>query len=202
MRTLNHLRLIVFGLVICAWAGNPCRGQESGFRVPELEPLSASRYLKPGVLLGLLDQADVLIDSENELSERTERALTLGIDYRHEHCIPALLAVIRNEHEPHSLRQTCVRALSAINDPQVIDHLIELIPKGLIGRQSNHQLVLVTGVSFGVIDPPQPDIYGASASEIQDKWRSWWKENRGRILLRSYYAFHSYPSDLISSKRD
>jgi hypothetical protein len=137
-----------------------------------------------------------LIDPRNEEAERDSRAALLGEKFRHRYCIPALLAVLRDRSEPHGLRQRCLQSISAINDARVVDYLVELIPEEVLGSRANENLMMITGVSVGIINLMKPDPGGAFRRTLQDRWRRWWKHNRDKVALKN----NSLASDALFYK--
>ncbi len=148
-------------------------------------PPAANRELDPETLKRIVELSDVLIDKRSNSGERWKAANRFGRDLAHKYAIPALVLVLRDPTDNERVRQKCVIALSRIRDERVVDYLIEaILDRNVnVATQAEVQLRMLTGQRFEP-DFKLPPAGTEARRKHQDRWRAWWGENRGRVVLR------------------
>lgn len=164
-------------------------GQESGNLQDRSSQSSrrpqADRRLTEQEATEILTLSDSLIDSRTHWIDRKRAARRLGLDLGHKHCIPALLAVLRDQKDTFRVRQGCVLALSWIADRRVVDFLIEALldPERNVAIQAHVQLQKLTGQPFQ-LDEYDPDPKSEMRKRHYQQWRQWWELHRDEANIK------------------
>lgn len=154
--------------------------------------LSAHRELTVKQKDCILRMGDQLLNQQNR--SRWKLASWLG-NMGHAYCIPALLAVLRDETEDALLRADCVRALSRIADKRVVHPIIEALgdPNDDVAQAAYEQLRQIcvpTALQAKVPQPPgtEPHIGWGDVlerrQEYRQKWLGWWEKHREELQFR------------------
>lgn len=150
----------------------------------------------------ILRVANLLIDKQSRWGDRDGAAHWLG-EMGHAYCMPALIAVLRDERDKSRVRLRCVLSLAHIADKRVVDVLIDAIADGDldVARTAWGQLdkLLSFGNGFELTDIPHPGIGPGhwdkdlqSRKELQKKYREWWNKHRDRVKLNRSATFFAF----------
>lgn len=153
--------------------------------------IEADRPLDESDRTFILSLADYLVDKRNEWGDRRYAAELLGL-FGHRYGIPALMAVVRDEHDVRMVRQEATESLSKILDKRVVRCLIgdglgsdspavqlqawEDLPQMVGGPEELYS----TSYRTSYKPPPKNE---DELKKYLDVWIKWWEKHRDKAKL-------------------
>jgi hypothetical protein len=182
--------------------------EQSGYLPPPLprRPLSGKERRTIAELADKVINKDLDEDPRSTSTEEREKSLGKLWSYRHIHCVPIFLAIIRDPSDAERLRRHAVLAMSYVNDKRVVDYLIEALTANNfnVAYDAENQLMKLTDHALDSHQVLDPDPSSKSRRDLQRAWRKWWSENRDNTNLNSIglSSDRARPSKSASVKLD
>jgi HEAT repeat protein len=198
-RTECGVGLLTLVALVCVLASDALAQQP---KISAVDDREANRKLTGPEMRRMLDASDRLVrrnpDDHLDTDRRSENARILGGELGHKYGIPALMAVIRDESEPESLRTDCVRYIGTIKDPVVIDVLIECLGDKhhyQVAAHARNRLEQLIGLCIAPTTPLTNDAESVQRREVIGKWKLWWQENKATAKLQRWKTMYSSTVD-------